>query len=257
MSLHILFSVTKDKKLKALNYLSRLSLEPIYQIQEKSLFYLGGFFLKLPEDLPEFLKDYSILEGSVDWEKQWKDFSPHMQGNYLTLDLSPYGVKKTLQLKPGPGFGDLSHPTTSLCLKHMPELCKNHTVIDFGCGSGILSVAAYAFEARKVYSLEIDEASIKHTRKNLCLNGYSTDEVLETLPQLHLEKEALCLINMTFGEQKIALEALDRFPKQITFLSSGILSTQKDLYTQWAKNQGLEMNLLNELQGWAIFKGSN
>lgn len=255
MTLHLIFDVNVKTLKKAIEFLDSISLHPVYHLQEKNKHSIGGFFENIPSDLPDFLKSYSILDTEIDWLNQWQEFSPHFKNDYFELDLTPYGFNKMLRLLPGPGFGDMSHATTRLCLKHMAHLCNGRTVVDFGCGSGVLSVVAWAFGAYKVISLDIDLASLEHTKKNLKLNEYSNEFVFEKAPSILDEDDSLCVINMTFGEQKIALADLSIFKRSMQFLSSGILSSQKKEYIDWAYIKGLEFELLEELEGWCIFKG--
>jgi len=255
MRQHLLFEISKKNKREALVFLSKQTNDPLYQIEEDSKIFIGGFFDTLIQNLPEFLKSYSILEDNVDWQNQWESFSPNMNQGLFELDLSPFGRSKKIKLKPGPGFGDLSHPTTNLCLKAMYKLCPHQNIIDFGCGSGILSVAAYAFGAFQVFSLEIDQLSIIHTKENLELNNLRSDLVFEKMPKIPLEGRTVCIINMTFGEQKIALQSLDDLPQDICFLSSGILKSQKDAYLKWGLNLGIEFKLIDTLEKWALFLG--
>lgn len=254
MLVHLQFQISPKDLKKAKAFLEPLSSEPLYIIKEETCIQIGGFFNHTLSDLPVFLSSYTQLDSHVDWSKQWQDFSPHIKNDKLELDLSCYGCKKIIYLKPGPGFGDLSHPTTKLCLKHLAKVDKNLDVIDFGCGSGVLSVAAYAFGAQRVISLEIEPDAISHAKNNLKLNGFRDDLVLSCMPALTLN-HPLCVINMTFGEQKIAFFQLSMFPKNTTFLSSGILQEQKNAYLEWAKSKNLELEMIDKEGKWLLFKG--
>lgn len=251
---HFQFKIGKKDKKKASEFLSKKTNDPLYEIDEKSFVILGGFFTQDFESLPDFLLSIQELPNEINWQEQWEEFCPYIKNQRLELDLSCFGVNKTLFLTPGPGFGDLSHPTTSLCLKHMARVCKDRDVIDFGCGSGILSVAAYAFGAKKVISLEIDPDAIAHAKENLTLNGFRSEDVLSCMPNTDL-KQPICIINMTFGEQKIALHDLCFFPKSADFLTSGILKEQKEAYLAWSKSKNLDLTVLDQEGKWLIFKG--
>lgn len=254
MLYHLQYKVLKKDKQRAREYLQTQSSEPIYEIEDNNCYLIGGFFEKLPYPLPSFLSEPEKLPVDIDWNLQWQEFSPHIKDNRFELDLASYGLSKTLYLIPGPGFGDLSHPTTNLCLKHMASICKNQDVIDFGCGSGILSVAAYAFGASKVISLEIDPSSLKHAKENLILNGYPNEFVLSVMPNFKLTNP-VCIINMTYGEQKIALKNLNIFPKCTRFLSSGILLEQKNAYVKWGLSQNLLFSVIEQEGNWIVLEG--
>jgi ribosomal protein L11 methyltransferase len=76
-------------------------------------------------------------------------------------------------IDPGPGFGDGTHPTTALCLQAIGALAprgRPWTMLDFGSGSGVLSIAAARLGAR-VVGVEIDDQAISHAARNATLNG--------------------------------------------------------------------------------------
>ena len=81
-------------------------------------------------------------------------------------------VGKTLIIEPGSGFGTGSHPTTQLCLRWLEKnLNKNNSVLDYGCGSGILSIGAKLLGADHVEGVEIDQLAINNANQNNELNG--------------------------------------------------------------------------------------
>lgn len=82
--------------------------------------------------------------------------------------------KVNLLLDPGLAFGTGSHPTTRLCLEYLQEAeIEKGSVIDFGCGSGILGIAALTLGAEKVIFIDNDPQAITATTNNLALNGLS------------------------------------------------------------------------------------
>jgi len=107
----------------------------------------------------------------VIWDKQWELFSPNFKDGKAHIDLTPYGCPQILQLYPGPGFGDLSHPTTRIVLRLMQPYIKDQAVLDIGCGSGILSLAAAAMGASQVDGYDIDPEAVEHAKKNATLNS--------------------------------------------------------------------------------------
>lgn len=252
---HLLFQIELRDVTKARTFLQPLSVHPLYELKEKTKVYLGGFFKAVPDSLPDYLSNFTLQDNQVDWMSQWEEFCPHFEDKVFKLELLPYGIHQTLNLLPGPGFGDLSHATTQLCLKHMAKKCATRIVIDYGCGSGVLSVAAWAFGAYKVLSIEIEQEAIAHTKQNLRNNQFPDDYVFDSLPKLLDENDSLCVINMTFGEQKVALKDHELFKKPLHILSSGILKSQQNDYMKWAKSFNCEVHPIDELDGWVIFEG--
>jgi ribosomal protein L11 methyltransferase len=113
-----------------------------------------------------------------DWSESWKRFyRPLRVGRHLviipswaTTDLEPGEV--AVQIDPGMAFGTGTHPSTQLCLE-LVEACvqPGMAVIDLGCGSGILGLAALRLGAARVLALDNDPEAIRATEDNARLNG--------------------------------------------------------------------------------------
>lgn len=145
------------------------------------------FFVTIRENYPEL--ETSLSEEEVqDWNQEWKKhYNPIMVSD--SLEIVPSFFKEShestaanaLYIDPGMGFGTGSHETTFLCLKlfckiEAAELLeKNPTVLDFGCGSGILGLAALKMLKPAIVDLyDIDENSLHNTQVNLELNNIKT-----------------------------------------------------------------------------------
>lgn len=175
-----------------------------------------------------------ILEDQ-EWSRSWlTHFKPTRFGERLWVIPSdfappdPNGVN--LHLDPGLAFGTGTHPTTSLCLKwldgHPPD---GLTVIDYGCGSGILAVAAALLGAREIHAVDHDPQALTATRSNAAKNGVA-DKVRTYLPN---ERPAIkadlilanILANPLVGLQPLFVELI-RPAGQIVL--SGILHSQAE-----------------------------
>lgn len=78
-----------------------------------------------------------------------------------------------LNIEPGLAFGTGSHPTTRLCLEMLEEYVNDEsTVLDIGCGSGILSIAALLLGAKSAFGTDIDELAVKTAIENAKKNGF-------------------------------------------------------------------------------------
>jgi ribosomal protein L11 methyltransferase len=183
----------------------------------------------------------------IDWNQQWELFAPNFANGYATIPLQ--GDKK-VRLKAGPGFGDGSHPTTRLVLELMCPYIQGKNVVDLGCGTGILSIAATLLGAKQVVGIDICNESLTHARQNAEENGLSLP-FLRILPQ---EPWDIVLFNMISSEQKLAWseqKSLGNF--QGLIVSSGVLSSQKETYLNETKQREWECLLCKESEGWMGF----
>lgn len=119
-----------------------------------------------------------------DWERTWLErFKPMCFGKRLWICPSSHTVDAkdavVIDLDPGLAFGTGTHPTTSLCLEWLDSAnLTGKTVIDFGCGSGILAIAALKLGAAKAIAIDHDPQALLATEENAKLNG--VEDRLET-----------------------------------------------------------------------------
>lgn len=122
----------------------------------------------LPEPL---IYKVEALEDK-DWEREWMDnFHPMQFGQRLWICPSwrdvPDPTAVNVMLDPGLAFGTGTHPTTALCLEWLEQMdLTGKTVIDFGCGSGILAIAAIKLGAKEVIGIDIDPQAILASKEN-------------------------------------------------------------------------------------------
>lgn len=111
-----------------------------------------------------------------DWEREWlRDFHPLRFGRRLWIVpgqmQAPRGDAVVVRLDPGLAFGTGTHPTTALCLRWLDGISlAGKTVFDFGCGSGILGIAALKLGAATVQAVDIDLQAVLATRQNALRN---------------------------------------------------------------------------------------
>jgi ribosomal protein L11 methyltransferase len=134
-------------------------------------------------------------------------------------------------LDPGLAFGTGTHPTTSLCLEWLDGLdLAGKTVIDFGCGSGILAIAALKLGAAKAIGIDIDPQAIQASRDNAQRNGVS--ERLELyLPQDQPEVMSADVVvaNILAGPLRELAPLISVLPIQGGLLGlSGVLASQAE-----------------------------
>ena len=112
-----------------------------------------------------------------DWEREWMDnFHPMQFGQRLWICPSwreaPEPEAVNIMLDPGLAFGTGTHPTTALCLRWLDGLALTEKdVIDFGCGSGILALAALKLGASRVTGIDIDQQALDASLANATRNN--------------------------------------------------------------------------------------
>ncbi len=161
-------------------------------------------------------------------------------------------------LDPGIAFGTGSHPTTALCLEfldqHPPE---NKTVMDYGCGSGILAIAAHKLGASEVSCIDIDPQALEATRLNFLRNHIDPEQISIQLPDLNRTPPVVdYLIANILSGPLIQLEPLFN---QMThpgsqLLLSGILDTQAEAIME-AYSQHFELDKVTIQDQWCRVSG--
>ena len=176
-------------------------LEEKRQRLSEALWHLGRI-----QPLPEAV--YRTIEDE-DWMAAWKvNYHPIPIGQRLLI--LPVWIAQedhsriAVRIDPSMAFGTGTHPSTQLCLEIVEKYVQpGHTVIDVGCGSGILSIAALKLGAQKALGVDIDSASIRSTRENGAANEVedrlevglgSVDEVRQG--QFNLNTASLVLANI-------------------------------------------------------------
>jgi ribosomal protein L11 methyltransferase len=122
----------------------------------------------------------STNEVADDWEQRWRAFHrPLLIGERLAVRPPwepPIGTRVELVIDPGRAFGTGAHATTRLCLEALLELAPGEgALVDLGCGSGVLAVAAARLGWRPVRALDHDPAAVEATAHNARANGVGVD----------------------------------------------------------------------------------
>lgn len=180
-----------------------------------------------------------------DWERAWMDnFKPMQFGENIWIVPSwcepPNPTAVNIKLDPGLAFGTGTHPTTALCLRWLDgQNLKGQTVIDYGCGSGILAVAALFLDAKNVYAVDIDPQAISATQENLKRNQIAKEKLILGLPEtVKLPEADLLLANILAEPLRQLAESIANSVKSGgNLVLSGLLIEQADaiadIYQQW------------------------
>ncbi len=172
-----------------------------------------------------------------DWERVWLDqFKPQCFGDKLWIYPSGFRApddEPYVRLDPGLAFGTGDHPTTRLCLEWLASnvICEQR-ILDFGCGSGILSLAAHKLGARHVTATDNDPQAVRSCRLNALRNDIDNnfwvcppDEVAGLYDIIVANILCQPLI-------ELAPRLLDLLAPHGTLVLSGLLTHQMDMITQ-------------------------
>ncbi len=196
-----------------------------------------------------------------DWEREWmENFHPIQFGEKLWICPSwrdvPDPSAVNVMLDPGLAFGTGTHPTTSLCLRWLDGLeVSNKTVVDFGCGSGILGIAALKLGAKHVHGIDIDPQALLASKDNAGRNGVE-DKISVYLPKDQPNLQAdIVLANILAGPLRELRNVITEYCVTGGYLVlSGILATQADeINTLYAQDFDMEPNAVEG--EWARVSG--
>ncbi|HZQ16201.1 MAG TPA: 50S ribosomal protein L11 methyltransferase [Gaiellaceae bacterium] len=180
------------------------------------------------------------VEGG--WEEKWRAFHRPVRVGGLWVGPpweEPDAGLLAVVIDPGRAFGTGSHPTTQLCLRALQELDRG-PLLDVGCGSGVLSIAAAMLGHAPVTAVDTDEASVEATRENAERNGVAVDVRLVGADE-PLPATAVAVANISFDAVLALPERLD----------AQLLVTSGYLLTDEPALAGYEHVRRRTLDGWA------
>lgn len=165
------------------------------------------FVARLTERLQQMKEDGGVSYGEIitdeidaaDYENEWKKYYKPIVTKHVTIvptwiKYAPSEGERIMRLDPGMAFGTGSHATTRMCLDLLDVEGKD--VIDVGCGSGILGIAAALCGAKSVYMCDIDEQAVEFASRNAALN--EVDATIECADLLVGERTAdVVIANIT------------------------------------------------------------
>ena len=208
-----------------------------------------------------------------DWENNWKQYYKPMEIGQRLLVVPEWeqdAVKGRtdgrvpLVLEPGLTFGTGSHATTQLCLTALEKAVSGgEKVLDLGCGSGILSIAALRLGAKEAFACDIDEKCLTVAYENAALNGIGKDtytvQVGDILTSESLQAEIgggsdVVLANIV-SDVIIALAPAVRglLKENGLFLCSGIIDDRAEEVAGKLRDAGLEILETRSSEGWFAY----
>jgi ribosomal protein L11 methyltransferase len=217
------------------------------------------------ETVPETIRNATrpraeILEDK-DWEREWMQ---HYQPLQLTEKLwicpswlePPDPAAVNILLDPGLAFGTGTHPTTAMCVRAIAGIgAQGKRVIDYGCGSGVLAIAALLLGAEWALGVDTDPQALVATRSNAECNHIPRPSLDLSLPGPGLARADLLVANILAGPLCELADTLCQYlDPGADLLLSGILSEQvPDLRSAYRDH--IELSIYSEQGGWVALHG--
>jgi ribosomal protein L11 methyltransferase len=183
----------------------------------------------------------AVAEG---WEDAWRSFHRPVvvQGLWLGPPWErPPDPDRAVVIDPGRAFGTGAHPTTRLCVALLASTSRRRSLLDVGCGSGVLAIAGARLGFEPVLAVDVDPVAVETTRANAESNAVAVeaavvDALAETLPNA-----ALAVANVLLHPVEAILGRLDSREA----ITSGYLAGERPSHPGWSHVETLE------LEGWA------
>lgn len=209
------------------------------------------------------LPDHQLeVLGDRAWEREWlKDFKPMKFGDRLWVLPGDYTLDDPgaviLRLDPGLAFGTGTHPTTALCLEWLDSLdVKDKSVLDYGCGSGILAIAAILLGARTATGFDIDPQAVIATKDNAARNNVGEHICVGTDEPTESVQYDIVVANILAGPLcELAASICQLIAPGGSLALSGILGHQAETVMQ-AYQEWITFDPVSLLNGWVRLTGT-
>lgn len=202
-------------------------------------------------NIGEFFKIETTTIQDSDWENSWKDYFDILNiGEKFVIvptwrEYENEEDKYVINIDPGMAFGTGGHETTSLCIKNLEKYVKPHdNVIDVGCGSGILSIAASYLTNGNLKAVDLDKFAVDVSRENFALNNLENRIEVEEASLLTKETKKYDVIVANILAHIIELMLEDAYKLLEDggyFITSGIIKDKKDELLEKMLEQGFKL----------------
>lgn len=202
-------------------------------------------------NIGEFFKIETTTIQDSDWENSWKDYFDILNiGEKFVIvptwrEYENEEDKYVINIDPGMAFGTGGHETTSLCIKNLEKYVKPHdNVIDVGCGSGILSIAASYLTDGNLKAVDLDKLAVDVSRENFALNNLENRIEVEEASLLTKETKKYDVIVANILAHIIELMLEDAYKLLEDggyFITSGIIKDKKDELLEKMLEQGFKL----------------
>ena len=202
-------------------------------------------------NIGEFFKIETTTIKDSDWENSWKDYFDILNiGEKFVIvptwrEYENEENKYVINIDPGMAFGTGGHETTSLCIKNLEKYVKPHdNIIDVGCGSGILSIAASYLTDGEIKAVDLDKLAVDVSRENFALNNLENRIAVEEASLLTKETKKYNIIVANILAHIIEL-MLDDAYKLLEdggyYITSGIIKDKKDELLEKMLERGFKL----------------
>ena len=202
-------------------------------------------------NIGEFFKIETTTIQDSDWENSWKDYFDILNiGEKFVIvptwrEYENEEDKYVINIDPGMAFGTGGHETTSLCIKNLEKYVKPHdNVIDVGCGSGILSIAASYLTDGSLKAVDLDKLAVDVSRENFALNNLENRIEVDEASLLTKETKKYDVIVANILAHIIELMLEDTYKLLEDggyFITSGIIKDKKDELLEKMLEQGFKL----------------
>ena len=202
-------------------------------------------------NIGEFFKIETTTIQDSDWENSWKDYFDILNiGEKFVIvptwrEYENEDDKYVINIDPGMAFGTGGHETTSLCIKNLEKYVKPHdNVIDVGCGSGILSIAASYLTDGNLKAVDLDKLAVDVSRENFALNNLENRIEVEEASLLTKETKKYDVIVANILAHIIELMLEDAYKLLEDggyFITSGIIKDKKDELLEKMLERGFKL----------------
>jgi precorrin-6B methylase 2 len=164
---------------------------------------------------------------------------------------------RSLAIDAGHSFGHGKHPTTQLCIRALEShLRPGTTVLDVGCGSGVLSLTAAALGASSVSAIDIDPAAIVATTANAASNGIELDISANDIADLD-ERFDVVVVNMLIAELEAIADDVQRLAGDMIIVSGALIEQQERVRLAFPSASLIEENVDGDWAGHVYRTGGN
>src|SRR3954469_24785762 len=202
----------------------------------------------------EALVEVRTSEVGDDWAERWRAFHQPVLVDHRLLVRAPWhedagGALPEVVIDPGQAFGTGGHATTRLCLELLLTLPPGGPLLDLGCGSGVLAIAAAGLGWGPVTGLDHERASVQATRENADVNGVGVGARRWDLRVDDIPAAPVVLANLVRPLLLVLADRLSAAPP--TLVASGLLVEEADEVARaFAVRHGLRERDRREAEGW-------